>query len=240
MRPDERINSIQLALQNQLRGALAGTWTAMPGIVQSYNAEKQTCEVQVAVKANVQDLKTGKVAPTAISLLVDVPVSWPSGGDWAMTFPLGQGDEGVVIFADRCIDNWWQNGGVQTQAESRLHDLSDGMFVPGLRSVPRVLKNVSTDQMEIRKGDGDIKLAGTDTGFKITGTLEVTGLTTLDQNVQLGGNIVDKDGGTYSGTIHTTGQVMGDSGVSSGNISLGTHKHTGIQPGSGTSGGPTP
>lgn len=58
-------------------------------------------------------------------------------------------------------------------------------------------------------------------------------LTVLD-NLQLGGTMVSISGGTYSGNIQTSGEIT------AGTIALKTHRHTGVQTGGGTSGGPTP
>lgn len=63
----------------------------------------------------------------------------PRGGGFALTFPVAAGDECLVVFADACIDSWWQSGGVQNQAEKRRHDLSDGIVIPGLWSQPNKL-----------------------------------------------------------------------------------------------------
>ncbi|MDI3319997.1 phage baseplate assembly protein V [Pinibacter soli] len=46
--------------------------------------------------------------------------------------------------------------------------------------------------------------------------------------------------GKVQGDINVTGAVNADGAVKSGAISLGTHKHTGVQTGSGTSGTPVP
>ena len=232
----ERINSLLLAFKNMMRGNQAQIWTAMPCIVESYDAEKQTCTLQVAIKSGVQDIKTGTVTQTQLPILPDVPVQWPSGGDWSQTFPLKKGDEGIAIFACRCIDSWWQSGGVQTQAEQRMHDLSDAMFVPGIRSQARKLTNVSTDQTELRNEDGTIKFATTATGFKVQGTFEVDGVTTLTGNLQLGGQILAQNGAQYAGNLHIGGTVTGDTDVVAGGKSLKAHVHSGVAVGGANTG----
>ena len=56
----------------------------------------------------------------------------------------------------------------------------------------------------------------------------------MQASLGLQGNITDDGGGTYGGDIVTSGKVQ------SGSIILGTHRHTGVTTGGGTSGGPTP
>lgn len=149
----ERLNDPNVALQDAIRGAMAMTWTALPGIVQSFDPVAMTCVVQPAIKAR-RTLPTGATVTDALPLLVDCPVHFPSGGQCTLTFPVAPGDECLVVFSSRCIDGWWQSGGVQEQAELRMHDLSDGFVFVGVRSQPRVIPNVSTGATQLRSDDG--------------------------------------------------------------------------------------
>lgn len=149
----ERLNDPNVALQDAIRGALAMTWTALPGIVQSFDPVAMTCVVQPAIKAR-RTLPSGAVVTDALPLLVDCPVHFPSGGHCTLTFPVTAGDECLVVFSSRCIDSWWQSGGIQEQAELRMHDLSDGFVFVGVRSQQRVIANVSNSATQLRSDDG--------------------------------------------------------------------------------------
>jgi hypothetical protein len=81
-------------------------------------------------------------------------VLFQSGGGYYSSLPLEQGDEGWIHFSARCIDSWWQSGGVQTQAELRMHDISDGAFYPGGFSQPRVPTNLSATAARTSSTDG--------------------------------------------------------------------------------------
>lgn len=134
-----------------------GLWTAMPGIIQSFQSAADrppTCTVQPALKMLVRGLD-GATTSVVLPLLVDCPVQFPSGGNCTLTFPVTQGDECLVVFASRCIDSWWQSGGVQEQAELRMHDLSDGFALLGFRSKPRALAGVSGTSTQLRSDDGE-------------------------------------------------------------------------------------
>lgn len=139
-----------LALQQAWAGEL---YVCLPGIVQSFDATKRTCVIQPAIKARVMD-EVGGTQWTQMPLLLDCPVVFPGGGDVVITFPLKAGDEVLVHFADRCIDAWWQLGGIQNQAELRMHDLSDGFCTPGPSSIPRVEGGISTTLATMRSRDG--------------------------------------------------------------------------------------
>ncbi|RQZ76384.1 hypothetical protein DF052_00045 [Burkholderia glumae] len=148
-----RYGDLQAALQTAMRAQRAEMWTALPGEIESFNAAAQTCTVQLTVSAQVR-ADDGSVSSEALPVLVDCPAQFPSGGNSTLTFPVTKGDECLVVFASRCIDAWWQLGGVQEQVEVRMHSLSDGFALLGFRSQPRVLANVSTTSAQLRSDDG--------------------------------------------------------------------------------------
>jgi hypothetical protein len=219
----ERFESAGTAMLAMLEGFQAGLWTAMPGIIQSYDATKQTCSVQVAIKARALD-KTGAETWMAISVLVDCPVVFPGGGGLTLTFPLAAGDECLVVFASRCIDYWWLSGGVQEQAELRMHDLSDGFVLPGVRSQPRKLAGVSTNSVQLRNDAGDAyvelkqdksMVLAAPSGLTINGATVINGQTTINGNV------------ASTGTLSNNGKAVGS-----------THTHSGVQAGPSSTGVP--
>ncbi|WGO83132.1 Gp138 family membrane-puncturing spike protein [Arsenophonus apicola] len=126
---------------------------AMPGIVQSFDASKVTCVVQPAIKGVLTDSK-GNEQSVNLPLLVDVPVVFPRGGGVTMTFPIKSGDECLVVFADRCIDFWWQNGGIQEAIDPRQHDLSDAFAFIGPQSQAKTISNINENAMQLRSDDG--------------------------------------------------------------------------------------
>lgn len=149
----ERFDDPVEALRAAMDGRLAEVWTALPGIVQSFDAQAQTVSVQPAIKGRVTRAD-GAVVSVTLPLLVDVPVIWPSGGGFTLTFPLAAGDEALVVFASRCIDAWWQSGSVQEPLSPRQHDLSDGIAFVGPRSQARRLPGISTENVQLRTDDG--------------------------------------------------------------------------------------
>ena len=144
---------------------------AAPGIIRAYNAGTNTATVQLAIREKVSQMD-GTTADTDLPLMLDCPVMMPRGGGYALTFPLAAGDECLVVFADSCIDAWWQSGGVQNQLEKRRHDLSDGIVIPGLWSQPR----------NIAVGDG---IALTATGGGASVALTASGVTLTIGGVSL-------------------------------------------------------
>lgn len=224
MRPNERVDDLLNAVRSALDGFQPNLWTALPGVVDSVDLEKGTCSVQPAIKSQVTS-KDGSRSWVELPLLVDVPIQFMGGGGFVMTFPFAAGDEGLVVFACRCIDSWWQSGGVQTQAELRMHDLSDGFFVPGFRSQPKKITNINPDYPEWRNADRSIRMEQTAVGYKVTGVFEVNGVIIGQQGMQLNGNIRNVSGtGVYTGDFTTAGDIIAGSGTGD-QVTLRTHRH---------------
>lgn len=147
------LNDAEEAQRLVLDGRQSCIWTAMPGIVQSVDLDAMTCEVQPAIMGTVED-ENGVIQSVSLPLLVDVPICYPSGGGFLITFPIASGDEVLVVFSSRCIDAWWQSGGVQKPMEARMHDLSDGFAIPGPRSQPNTVDAISSTELQIRNDSG--------------------------------------------------------------------------------------
>lgn len=176
------LNDAEEAMRLVLDGRQSMLWTAMPGIIQSVDLAAMTCEVQPAIQGTIED-ENGAVQSVNLPLLVDVPIVFPGAAGFIITFPLAAGAEVLVVFASRCIDAWWQSGGIQRPAEMRMHDLSDGFAIPGPRSQPNVVDGISSTALEIRNLAGTTLLsitAGGKIGFE-NATASLKGvLTDLD------------------------------------------------------------
>ena len=214
----ERHGDLRVALKVSADTSRSRTWTALPGLIESFDAVAMTCTVQPAIQSRVRD-KSGTQTLVDMPLLLDCPVQFPAGGGCTLTFPVKPGDECLVVFASRCIDAWWQSGGVQAPAEYRMHDRSDGFALLGFRSQPRVIGAVSTSAAQLRSDDG-----ATFVSVAPGGAVAITA----------------PDGLTINADVVVNGKVTTTGDVKAGTISLQTHRHTGVQEGSGTSGGPTP
>ncbi|EEZ6972475.1 TPA: hypothetical protein SGO12_004977 [Escherichia coli] len=194
--------SAQLGNKEQADVRLAGSVmsalrVSMPGIVQSFDPDAVTVVVQPAIKGYEPD-SNGINQSTTLPLLVDVPVVFPRGGGCTLTFPVKAGDECLVIFADRCIDFWWQSGGIQEPVDERMHDLSDAFCIVGPQSQAKKIGGISTSAVELRSDDGETKLSLNPASGAINGTapggFNLNGLKILwDGRLQLvDGSIVDK------------------------------------------------
>ena len=190
-----------------LQGWQADLWTALPGIIQSYDHTAKTCTVQPSTQAQIT-AADGSKQWVNIPLLLDCPVYFPSGGGYTLTFPLVPGDECLVVFASRCIDAWWQSGKVDIQAASRMHDLSDGFVFPGVSSTPHVQPNLSTSAVQLRNAAGTVyvEIAGTAVNVVTPGSVSLTApVITLNGAVEVTGTL--HNNGVNVGSTHTHGGV---------------------------------
>jgi protein gp138 len=227
----ERWNDPEEALRTFLDGWQRKLWTAMPGIVQSFDPVDGTVAVQPAINAMVRNTQ-GVISSQALPQLIKCPVVNMGGGGFSVTMPIAAGDEALVVFGSRCIDSWWQSGGVQNPIEWRMHNLSDGFAIVGTRSKARALSGVSSTSMQIRSDDGDMYIelaAGHVTnivapgGVNIIGPLNVTGATTITGATAITGaltatqNITAGEGGadqvTLQDHIHGTGTAAAGTSV---------------------------
>jgi len=150
---------------------------AMPGIIVSFNASDQTVNVKPSLADNVNiGGQTQLVFPPIIS---DVPVAIPRGGNFAVTLPIKPGDNCILVFADSCIDGFWQSGKETAPAEYRQHDLSDAMAIVGI-SAGGAISGYNPDALEIRSLQGEATI------------------TVNDRGVTLNAGIVDINAGTVS------------------------------------------
>lgn len=214
----ERINDLHEAILAALDGRQAEMWTAMPGIIREYFPAKATCSVQLAIRMSVRT-PLGLTEFVEVTPLINVPVIFPNGGGFSLTFPVKPGDECLVIFAARCIDFWWQSGGVQQQGDRRMHDINDGFALVGARSQPRRLSPApNANAVQLRSDDGQAVIS-------IEANKDMV-LTTPGQLT------INADAVQINAPVTATGDVIG------AGISLSTHTHSGVETGGGSTGEP--
>lgn len=220
---EELLRMTQEDLQRRL-------WTAIPATVQAFNAAAGTVDALPFYKGHFPILNADdQIIP--MPLITDCPVLWQGGGGATLTFPIAKGDECLLIFASRCIDNWWQNGGQQEAAIVRMHSLSDGFALVGIHSLPRMLSPApSTTKTQLRSDDGTTIIELDASGQKLN--LTAPGGTTINANT------------TINGTLHVTGNIQCDATVTGttdvvgGGKSLKTHVHSGVTAGASNTGAP--
>lgn len=148
---------------------------AAPGIIKEVDYAQQTCTVQIAIREKLNF--NGNLEWAEIPLLLDVPFFVYSGGGYCLTLPIKSGDDCLVVFADNCIDAWWQSGGIQNQVERRRHDFSDGFAIIGFRSQPSTVSSYSSGTAQLRNASGNtyLEISGDNINIVASGNIKING-----------------------------------------------------------------
>lgn len=133
--------------------------------VRSFDSENQTISATINYQRTYYDRKAdGTYSPTLVDypILVDVPVIFLGAGNSCLTFPIQSGDQCLILFNDRDIDNWVggaRNGPPNTP---RLHSISDGIAIVGLNKV----SDFNADNVALRSGPNLIEISNDVTDLK--------------------------------------------------------------------------
>lgn len=181
----------------------------MPAVIDAFDPVQQRAKLTILIK---------KLDGSQTPQLVDVPVKIIRHGGYAVTLPIVAGDECLVVFADRCIDNWQkENGGVSEQDEYRMHDLSDAYAIVGIHHDGRAISDYNNSDLEIRNEGATTKVAVTASGnIELTTTTEVivnAPTSTFNGDVQV------------NGEVNATGIIHSDIDVTTDENSLDSHTH---------------
>lgn len=133
---------------------------ALPGQVESYDAAKQVADVKPMVKRvsrDQDDVRTVDAMPT----LSAVPVAFPRGGGYLMTFPLNPGDTGLLVFAERDIGAWRASAQDSDPSDEGLHTLAGAVFYPGLHTEAGALSSRPDHLVLAKDGGPELHIDGT-------------------------------------------------------------------------------
>lgn len=253
------------ALTTMTLDHLLTTRTAIPGIVKKVNIEGGaliTVDVDVAIynMVTADDGLTVKNEPIPTITKIPFVVPWGKAAGLLLSVPINVGDDVLLIFADRSIDNWQSTGKMSAPAEDtipRIHDLTDAIAIPGifnnvtskqvagydsqsiaLRDIEnKVSIKVSKNDAIIRYGSNTITVNSGNIDLACSGsTISMSGssITISATNIVLDGNITLS--GAALNIATTTSTTSGGDIVTSGGVNLGSHVHS--DPHGGVTGGP--
>ena len=230
----ERVFDLEETLITAFEALVSGVWTALPGLFQWFTNSYNTCEVQCPVNGRARQ-PNGTYKSIQMPKFVDVQIVWCGGGGATWTFPLKAGiDEGLIVFSSRCIDKWWKYGfqpptGLLDAAgnpfnpandppEFRMHNLSDGFFIPGVRSQPRAFASFDVSTARLRTDDDTCYLEFDPVNKKVN-IVAGGGVTINTATIDSSGNV------TSPGTVTGQTEVVSKTGGSA--VHLSTHVHPG-------------
>lgn len=125
--------------------------------IQSFDSVLQTVSATINYKKTYlqPNSVTGVYTPIAVDypVLLQCPVIVMMGGSGALTLPIAKGDNCLLLFNDRDIDDWFTSGQVGPVATQRLHGFSDAIALIGLNSMVSPLLNYDPDRVVLRNGN---------------------------------------------------------------------------------------
>lgn len=199
-------------------------------------------------------LKTTEGEKITRAQIPNIPVFRFGGGGFFIRFPIKPGDFGWLKANDRDVSLMFQRGGLEDWPNTnRLHSFSDAMFFPDTLK-DWAIDGANADAMVIQSLNGSVCVALHDGkitmkaprlevdipktewkgDIRTNGNTTTTGVITGQGGLAISG---DNGGGvsaTFAGSIkHISGTI-----TSLGRKIDGSHTHSGVQPGGGTTGAP--
>ena len=137
-----------------------GLHTAMPGIVDEYDAATRRAAVKPAIKIR---LDTDELIDRP--LIVNVPVVWPAGGGWMVHSPLASGDPVLLVFMMRGFADFLKDFRTCAPTPGHRCELTDAVAIPGFGPDPGNKPDyAANDGIVVQSTDGDVALAVTSNG----------------------------------------------------------------------------
>jgi len=211
----DRRASLESVISTAIDTALKEVHTIMPGQIISFDPVEQIADIQPQLKRNVD----GELIN--LPVLSGVPVRFLKSGDFTITFPLKENDEVSVYVIERSIDNWFEDGGLQSPNDYRKFNLSDAYAVPVLYSQAQKINDFDPDNMVIKSTNGNAKIT-----LKTDGTIEMetSGETIITSSKTTINNDLDVTGKITAPTIEAATSLK----VSNKEVNL--HDHGGAVP----------
>ena len=142
-------------IREAIEDALFDLHTGLPAKVIEFHAETGTCDVQPLIKRKYLDADISD-----LPIVHEVPVQYPCGGGWAITFPLEKDDVVYLAFAERSLDRW-KNAPMPESVDpvdASLHPLTGAIAIPGVRPKTAPLLGLAQGGLRIGKENGGVEI----------------------------------------------------------------------------------
>ena len=174
-----QLNSLTNIISSAINEALSNTHTST--IAKVTKIQDSKISVKPVFKRVIQGVEV------ELPEFAEVPIFTLQGGSNYRIMPIAIGNYALLIFSERCIDDWLVGGADNKRPrEYRMHDYSDAIAIVGLNNV--------TNAINIPIGFEEVK-----------GNIEHTGDNTQTGNYNLTGNVVQTGNQNITGNVTTTG-----------------------------------
>jgi hypothetical protein len=146
--------TLSQVIKNHIKAFMSGVHTMMPGEVVAYYSDG-TADIQPLFQRQYDTSQN----PLVYKPIPKVPIIYMGPNNGWLRFPLSVGDPVMLVFAERSIDKWFDQGGQAVPQDKRMFDLSDAVCIPGLRSSQQAITpNGDPASLELAFGDAWLEI----------------------------------------------------------------------------------
>ena len=217
--------------------------TALPGIVQTYDAATRRAKVQPATRTLLTSGQTVSKRP-----VIDVPVLHPQAGGYIVHVPVAQGTPVMLLFSQRGIHEFKQTLQESDPDPESFMAIQDAVAIVGFGvTADTTLANGEELVLQNQDGSTHIRVGETAVHIDTPNTVNIESPeVTIDGNLTVTGTVTSEGqvnaqaGVDVTGTVDASGRITSSTEVRAGTVNLKTHVHTGVSTGAGISGPPRP
>lgn len=147
---------------------------AIPGKIVSYDATKQTADVQPEIKRTLRK-RDGSTTTEDLPILPGVPVGALRAGSFFIHVPVTAGDHVLVVFCERDINEWRRLGSNVDPGDARTHSLSGAVAIPMLEDATNPITGLAGSGIEIGSLSG-LRIKITATALEVGGNTDAAAL----------------------------------------------------------------
>ena len=197
------------------------------GTIQEFDSAKQTATVKISMKQIVKVNPDLSEVYSEYPLILKVPVMVLFGGVDFMSMPIEPGDSCILLFNDRCLDDWKSGETAIAPSHPRLHSLTDAIAIVGIRPLTNSIATYLANGIRLSHGGGNSRVDLTDnlittiaTLFYHHGNMRVSGNTQIDGSLTVLGDTY----GNSSGNMTLKANIVQEAGkaIHAGNGANGT------------------
>ncbi len=213
----------------------------LPARVLSYDRSTNRASVQPLIL--VVNTSNEQVIRAQIA---SVPVYQAGAGGFVISFPVNTGDLGWIKANDRDISLFKKNYTQAAPNTQRMHTFSDAVFIPDSFMKNVVINSEDAANLVIQTTDGTVRVAIWSNKVKITApsvildtpTTTCTGDLVVDGDTLLTGTVTAQSTLDVTGKITAETDLQVDGNLDINGIDFATHRHGGVDTGSGDTGVP--
>jgi hypothetical protein len=153
---------VMRALSKNISGQIN---VAVPAKVINYNKDTQTVDARPVFQLKYLD---GSIQDPPV--IYSIPVLFPRANNAFISFPIRNGDNVFLIFADKSIDKWMTSGEVNYPDDVRKHDISDAFALPAGYPMGQSASIANGDDVIISNALGT---GGTEVRIKPNGHIQI-------------------------------------------------------------------